>query len=34
MAKYVKLSAPDHHEPVVTYPNTFIFLTEVEVYGK
>ncbi len=33
-ARYVKLSAPDHHEPVVTYPNTFIFLTEVEVYGK
>lgn len=33
-ARYVKLSAPDHHEPVVTYPNTFIFLSEVEVYGK
>ena len=33
-ARYVKLSAPDHHEPVVNYPNTFIFLTEVEVYGK
>jgi len=33
-ARYVKLSAPDHYESVVTYPNTFIFLTEVEVYGK
>ena len=31
-ARYVKLSAPDHHEPVVSYPNIFVFLTEVEVY--
>jgi sialate O-acetylesterase len=33
-ARYIKLSSPDHHDPVVQYPNTFIFLSEVEVYGK
>ena len=33
-ARYVKLSGADHHEAVVQYPNTFIFLTEVEVFGK
>jgi len=34
LARYVKLSAPDHHDPVVQYPNTFVFLSELEVYGK
>ncbi len=33
-ARFVKLSSTDHHDAVVQYPNTFIFLTEVEVYGE
>ena len=31
-ARYIKLSGTDHHEAEAQYPNTFIFLTEVEIY--
>ena len=32
--RYLKLSATDHHDSEAQYSNKFVFLSEVEVYGK